>query len=200
MLPACSTYRRIGFWGILALVALRILVGWHFFMEGSAKVRDGKFSSVGFLSAAKGPLADNYHQLLPDYDGKIRLDKDKMHAAYKAYFDRVKTAYSFNAEQTEMASKVLNDAIVRWNSLASLTKVAFYNGKNQEPIERRGEWAPQIEEYNDGFDRMAEMTADPKWSEVPSLRAQRDEIETKWRGLVKPALSDSNPHPASHQR
>jgi uncharacterized membrane protein YphA (DoxX/SURF4 family) len=190
MLPACSTYRRIGFWGILALVALRILVGWHFYMEGAAKVREGKFTSVGFLSAAKGPLADNFHGLLPDYDGKIRLDKEKMRAAYKAYYDRVRTAYSFNADQTELASKALQDAIVRWDSLASLTKVTFYNRKNQDPEERRGEWASQIEEYIDGFDRMAEMAKDMKRSEVASLRGQRDEIETKWRGLVKPVLAD----------
>ncbi len=190
MLPASSTYRRIGFCGILALVSLRVLVGWHFYMEGAAKVRDGKFSSVGFLGAAKGPLAEKFHELLPDYDGKIRLDREKMRAAYKAYVERVRAEYSFNVEQSEKAAKVLNDAIVRWDSLASLTKASFYNGKNQEPIERRGEWAPQIEEYMGGFERLDEMSKDPKRSEVASLRAQRDEIETKWRGLVKPVLSE----------
>jgi len=171
MLPASSTYRRIGFWGIIALVALRVLVGWHFFMEGAAKVREGKFTSVGFLSAAKGPLADKFHELLPDYDGKIRLGREKMRAAYTAYLERVRNGYSFNAEQSEQAALVLNDAIVRWDSISA-------------------EWAAQVEEYMDGFERIAQMAKEPKRSEVASLRAQRDEIETKWRGLVKPVLSD----------
>ncbi len=42
-------------------------------MEGSAKVREGNFSSAGFLASAKGPLADKFHSLIPDYDGHFRL-------------------------------------------------------------------------------------------------------------------------------
>ena len=34
------------------------------------------------------------------------------------------------------------------------------------------------------------MSEDPKRSGVESLRKQRDEVETKWRGLVKPVLGD----------
>ncbi len=56
-----GTYRQISLVGVIALVALRIVVGWHFFMEGSTKVREGGFTSVGFLTAAKGPLAPQFH-------------------------------------------------------------------------------------------------------------------------------------------
>ena len=64
---------RLSFLAIIALVALRFVIGFHFYMEGSAKVREGNFSSAGFLASAKGPLADKFHSLIPDYDGHFRL-------------------------------------------------------------------------------------------------------------------------------
>ncbi|MFN7892987.1 MAG: DoxX family protein [Pirellula sp.] len=64
---------RFSFLAIIALVALRFVIGFHFYMEGSAKVREGNFSSAGFLASAKGPLADKFHSLIPDYDGHFRL-------------------------------------------------------------------------------------------------------------------------------
>ncbi|HVK95861.1 MAG TPA: hypothetical protein VM571_14165, partial [Noviherbaspirillum sp.] len=51
---------------IVALVLLRLAVGWHFFKEGSQKLNDGKFSSTGFLSAAKGPFAPYYKGMIYD--------------------------------------------------------------------------------------------------------------------------------------
>ena len=156
--------------GVLTLVCLRVVVGWHFYMEGVAKVRDGGFSSVGFLNAAKGPLAPNFQSMIPDHDGKMRLDRETMVAAYKSYVDRVQQAYGFGEEQVKTAESVFKDTIARWDAIA-------------------GQWTPQIQEYMQGFDRIAEMATDPKRSGVASLRNQRDEIETKWRGLVKPVLS-----------
>jgi uncharacterized membrane protein YphA (DoxX/SURF4 family) len=68
---------RLGFLAIIALVFLRFVVGFHFYMEGTAKVREGGFSSTGFLSSAKGPLAKTFQSMLPDFDGEIRLDSGK---------------------------------------------------------------------------------------------------------------------------
>jgi uncharacterized membrane protein YphA (DoxX/SURF4 family) len=70
--------RRIlsGF-AVLALVLLRLAVGWHFFREGTEKVvydpHDGQlrktFSAEGFLANAKGPLAGWYRANIPDDHG-----------------------------------------------------------------------------------------------------------------------------------
>jgi uncharacterized membrane protein YphA (DoxX/SURF4 family) len=57
---------KIGCITILALVTLRLVVGWHFFSEGRKKLtydpRTGSyevsFSAENFLAGAKGPLAD----------------------------------------------------------------------------------------------------------------------------------------------
>jgi uncharacterized membrane protein YphA (DoxX/SURF4 family) len=51
---------------VLALVALRLVVGWHFFSEGSQHLADLRWSSEGFLRAAKGPLAPYYQAPLPE--------------------------------------------------------------------------------------------------------------------------------------
>ncbi|MEX0612493.1 MAG: DoxX family protein [Pirellulales bacterium] len=69
--------RILGTFAIMALVLLRLVVGWHFFREGSQKVeydrRDGQFSlafsSADFLTQAKGPLAKWYHAQAPDDHG-----------------------------------------------------------------------------------------------------------------------------------
>ena len=58
---------------VLALVFLRLCVGWHFFSEGIKKVEyDGSrgefkmvFSSEGFLNGAKGPLAEFFQNQAP---------------------------------------------------------------------------------------------------------------------------------------
>jgi uncharacterized membrane protein YphA (DoxX/SURF4 family) len=66
--------RQLGGFAILALVLLRLAIGWHFFSEGLDKIeRDATtgqyriaFSAAGFLSQAKGPLAGLYHWFAPD--------------------------------------------------------------------------------------------------------------------------------------
>lgn len=52
---------------IILLVALRLSIGWYFFESGRTKNLDRDFSSAGFLSQAKGPLAPLYKSALPSY-------------------------------------------------------------------------------------------------------------------------------------
>ncbi|MDB4357336.1 DoxX family protein [Mariniblastus sp.] len=52
---------------------LRIVIGFHFYKEGTAKLKSGTFSSAGFLSGAKGPMAPLFKQMLDDPDGKQKL-------------------------------------------------------------------------------------------------------------------------------
>lgn len=60
--------------GIVALVALRITIGWHFFYEGVWKIANqDEFSAKPFLAMSKGPAAPMYHMMLPDFDGRQRL-------------------------------------------------------------------------------------------------------------------------------
>lgn len=51
---------------VVALVFLRIVLGLHFFLEGTSHLRDPGWSSAGFRRAAVGPLADWYRSALPE--------------------------------------------------------------------------------------------------------------------------------------
>ena len=56
---------RYGVATVMALVVLRLVVGWHFFSEGSQHLADLRWSSEGFLRAAKGPFAAYFQAPLP---------------------------------------------------------------------------------------------------------------------------------------
>jgi len=58
---------------VVMLALLRITLGWHFLYQGLAKLEDSSFSSAGFLSQSKGPLADYFRRLVPDSMGRERL-------------------------------------------------------------------------------------------------------------------------------
>jgi len=55
---------------VVMLALLRITIGWHFLYQGIAKLDDQSFSSAGFLSQSKGPLADYFRSLVPDALGR----------------------------------------------------------------------------------------------------------------------------------
>ena len=81
------------------LVLLRLALGWHFLYEGVWKVRHpDQFQSetVGFLSAARGPLAPYFNRLVPDIDGYRRLVGNLSE-------DDVKDAKGNAAKQTKLA-------------------------------------------------------------------------------------------------
>jgi uncharacterized membrane protein YphA (DoxX/SURF4 family) len=61
------------FLAFIFLMMLRIVVGFHFYKEGTAKLKSGTFTSKGFLSSAKGPLAPYFKQMLDDPDGMQKL-------------------------------------------------------------------------------------------------------------------------------
>jgi thiosulfate dehydrogenase [quinone] large subunit len=44
-------------WQMVALVLLRVLIGWHFLYEGIAKLQKGNWSASGFLLQSRGPLS-----------------------------------------------------------------------------------------------------------------------------------------------
>ena len=90
--PLKRQYFQIGMLSVIALVALRLCIGWHFFYEGCWKVDNAdKFSALPFLTMAKGPFAPIFYAMSPDLDGVERLktaDKEvKYFVAAKAQVD-----------------------------------------------------------------------------------------------------------------
>jgi len=55
-------------WIFFSLVALRLIIGFHFFTEGKKKLDQGNWNAAPFFSAAHGPFAPYFKLMLPDAD------------------------------------------------------------------------------------------------------------------------------------
>ena len=56
----------------LALVALRFVIGWHFFYEGLSKIQNPYWTSAGYLSASQG-FASGWFEWLVSDPGRLAL-------------------------------------------------------------------------------------------------------------------------------
>jgi uncharacterized membrane protein YphA (DoxX/SURF4 family) len=176
-----SSYRRLNIVAIICLVLLRVTIGWHFFKEGAVKVQEGNFSSNGFLAGAKGPLADQFHAMIPDYYGLERLNSEAMKNTFKDYGSRAVSHYGFNDDQKKSLDKVSKNAIDQLQGVYDSNSAAIY-------------------EYEQGYDRYVSMKKDPKRVDIASLRAQKDDIDSKWLGMGKPILKSIDDVMASYEK
>jgi uncharacterized membrane protein YphA (DoxX/SURF4 family) len=97
---------RIGLLATLMLVLLRIAIGWHFLYEGMWKYKNPSFSAEGFLRQARGPWAEKFHSLVPDYDGRERLDATKMSQRWDEHRRLTADHYNFSEEQSAEATRI----------------------------------------------------------------------------------------------
>jgi len=54
---------KLSRWPMIAITALRVMVGWHFLYEGIAKLTAPSWSAAGYLKQARGPFADLFKRL-----------------------------------------------------------------------------------------------------------------------------------------
>ncbi|RMF43144.1 MAG: hypothetical protein D6753_05940 [Planctomycetota bacterium] len=174
-----QNYARIGIFGIVALVALRLGVGYHFYMEGVSKVKGGDFSSEGFLVAAKGPLAERYQALIWDYDGQFRLNQEKVNEHLELAARKAAGHFGFNDKQKAELRKI----IVRYIGKDSGGR---WTGKLNEVY---AEGAEDINKYFKNADRIESMEESEMFDEVASLRGQRERIEQELRSSVQDTLA-----------
>lgn len=175
-----QNYARLGFFGILALVGLRVGIGWHFYMEGASKVRANNFSSEGFLVAAKGPLAEDFQSMIWDNDGSIRLDQEKMNGLFQQASNKATKHFGLDEKQEKELGKLNSrffgkDSKDRWI------------GRLNEIFD---EYAEDIYKYQKGQDRIAKMDDSDLWSGVASLRGQKESIKSDRMAGVRGAMSD----------
>ena len=72
--PLSSQRFQIGALAVVALVALRLALGFHFLYEGTWKVKHhDEFSAAPFLTQAKGPISPLFYAMIPDINGRERL-------------------------------------------------------------------------------------------------------------------------------
>ena len=95
----------------IALMLLRIMVGFHFYKEGTDKLKAGDWTAEYFLKAAKGPWAEHFHRLAeePRYakwqfclseDGKS-LDSTFTKYIWDDHLNRATQVYKFGDKKLE---------------------------------------------------------------------------------------------------
>jgi uncharacterized membrane protein YphA (DoxX/SURF4 family) len=111
-------HRRIlGPFGVLALVLLRLVIGWHFFGEGTKKLQydrhDREFHLVfsadkELLDKAKGPLAEWYFAYVPDEHGWRHLfatPRENVRPTAAQIEEQKKWLHDYNARRAVAAKK-----------------------------------------------------------------------------------------------
>jgi uncharacterized membrane protein YphA (DoxX/SURF4 family) len=131
--------RYLSGFAVLALVLLRLVVGWHFFQQGAQKVeydphdrewRLGEFSADGFLSNATGPLAPLYRASTPEHHGWRELLASPR-----------QNTPATEAEATEQA---------RWQTDYEVRRAAAKDKGELQPVE-----FPESAAYHDWAERIA---------------------------------------------
>lgn len=162
-------FARLGVFGILALVGLRVTIGWHFYMEGVTKVRGNDFSSVGFLKSAKGPLADKFQQLIWDHDGQLRLNKELVNKLFADAADQSAAHFGLTDDQKKNLQRVKQQYLDKLNEVYAQSDEDIYK-------------------YSRSVERMATMHSSKMWNEVSSLRGQQQKIANERMAGVSGAL------------
>lgn len=181
---------------LLALLALRAIIGFHFFNEGITKIQSGKFSCEPFLRQAKGPFAPFYSELLDDHDGHIRLcikpmsddpleesgppqiDASRTVGIWEDFVDRARSHFSMDESQSRQADAILKQSVDYLES--------FLDDNRSEILA----WAGSASRL-DGFDRDGEFrTAAARevaslYGQVSAIRGDRSKSAAAWFNSIE---------------
>ncbi len=152
------------------LVLLRVTIGWHFYSEGVDKYAQGDWDAKPFFSAARGPFADRFRQLVWDHDGTIRLNEERTKIHWARFRDRAAKHFGFDEAQVARAQANYSKAVDQYKWVVSQNST-------------------EIEEYELGRERIRRLDADRRRDGVSSLAAQRETIRSEWTRIIGPTLS-----------
>jgi uncharacterized membrane protein YphA (DoxX/SURF4 family) len=109
--------RILGSFAVFGLVVLRLVIGWHFFGEGTKKLQydrtDGGFhlafsADAELLDKAKGPLADWYFAFVPgghDWRTLLATPRENVPPTAEQAAEKAKWVHDYNARRAEAAKK-----------------------------------------------------------------------------------------------
>ena len=180
----------VGFATVFMLVALRLVIGWHFFHEGVNHYTDPKWSSEGFLRSAVGPFAPRYQAVLPDYYGfeEVRAYGDVKAANkwFESFGEHLATYRQRFAKQYQFDPKQLEDA-QKLTALRQLQLKNWIAGQTEE-----------IEIYFYERDQLAKEEGSPAAEAVPFKKVRvgdkKKELTAKTRGWVAQLQAVENDH------
>ena len=110
----------------LTLLLLRVSVGFHFFKEGTNKIKSGDFTAEYFLGGAKGPLAPYFKTFLDDPDGKTKLCVEEIQS------EDGRKSYALNPELTFLIWDDFIDKAIAYYGFGSPDLQAGISKRRQE--------------------------------------------------------------------
>ena len=108
---------QLGFLAIVVVVGARLMIGWHFFKEGSSKLRDGNWSAAPVFRMAKGDLAPVFKSMAPgkeevlhslfvtDAEGRRVVDTKNTVEAWWTQSELLANHYNFGDPELEQELK-----------------------------------------------------------------------------------------------
>lgn len=167
---------QLGLAAVVALVLLRLAIGWHFYQEGSKKFRDPSWSSAPFHEQAVGPLAPWYKANVIDPEGTDRLDAEKIEEHWTEYVRGATSVYHFDNDQQAAAAAALKRRVGE-------LKEFFTASRNdlEEYWNERGNL--RAKESDPGNDRRSALEGVPhQHARTAVYKAQ---VQAKMRGLLQ---------------
>jgi uncharacterized membrane protein YphA (DoxX/SURF4 family) len=158
---AAST-RQFGTFALVALVVLRVGIGFHFFTEGAGKLNNPKPFSANFFTTAKGPFSSGFQNLVWDADGVARLDLEQTREMWDHFRERVARNYNFSEQQAEQAGQAFKRRLSQFETHLAANR-------------------RDIDEYKLGLARRDDYRGQKDRVQVASLRGQIEKIEGELR-------------------
>jgi len=160
------------------LVILRVTIGWHFLYEGVWKIANAdKFSATALMSTAKGPAAPLFLGMVPDIDGRQRLElkevkdeKGNPFVTSEAYAN-VWTALHQDLVDTGQLSQ---EQVTQASALSKLYQesLRLYLTENREDIEAHFESLKRFEARRSAGTNGAEHEKKRIYDEQQKLRSE----------------------------
>jgi uncharacterized membrane protein YphA (DoxX/SURF4 family) len=181
------------------LVALRLAIGWHFFVEGMDKLANPSWSSEPYLREATGPLAPTFRHMAGDrLIDKLTVTSDadfppELEIEWRAYLDAFTRFYELDAEQAKQAQNVFEQAKSSTKTwLTSTPKVVQKISEYPPPLMVAMTVPERLNEHTalEAKLRDVEETLRPKYGEdaFPKLKTAKANLN-KWRGELKADLA-----------
>ena len=181
----------------VALTFLRIVIGLHFFLEGSSHLRDSAWSSAGFRKAAVGPLAEflradlpevgDWSETLANVSGSAADDIDGSADAWRA---------SVVAEWRRLWQRRLDVlAATGWSADAEVTATAeaAIAEADKKLSDMLADDRDDLLEYRRQRQRLSEMSASAMARDLPYVRKRiadkRRELESQAAGWMSQAAA-----------
>ncbi len=168
---------QIGLTAVVLLVLLRVTIGWHFLYEGVWKIANAdKFSAEPFLTQAKGPFAPLFYAMIPDIDGRQRLQITKDETgkavvqapvyarAWEKAVNRFAAYYRLDDQQRKKAEEIRN----RYQK-----SLESYLAQNQEAILAYFDSLDRfVREEQGSRNQGAQFQGERLWERLQALRTE----------------------------